>query len=93
MGDSAELGLHPCGDDLRESFPGRDGGAHEHDVMTFGERCLGSCRSRRLLDGRAFAGQRGFIGRQGVCGVQPCVSRGNVARLEHEQIAWNDRAR
>ena len=59
--------------------------------MTLGERGVGRRRRRRLLDRCAFARQRRFIGGQRVSGAQSRVSRGDVASLEHEDIARHDR--
>jgi hypothetical protein len=90
VGDSAKLRLHSSRDDLREPGPGRDRGAHEDEVMTLGERRIGSRRHGCLLDRCAFPRQWRFIGRQRVGRVQARVRCSHVTRLENEEIPWHD---
>lgn len=56
--------------------------------MTFCQRGVQPRRRRLLLHRRAFTRQLGFTCGQGVSGVKPCVRGCDVARFQHEQVAW-----
>ena len=77
----------PVATHLRDAGPGGDRRAHEHAVVTLGQRRVRRRGRRRLLDRRALAGQGGLVGRQRVRFDEARVGGDDVARFEHQQVA------
>ncbi len=94
VGDAAEFGLHPRGDHEREAASLRNDGAHVAHVATVAERQVIARESGGLLlHGFGFARQRGFLNAEIDRFEQAHVRGQDVARLELEDVAWDEISR
>jgi hypothetical protein len=84
--DPPQLGLHPGGQDLPLGRPGGDRGPHEDGVVPLGQRRVGRHPGGRFLGRQALAGQRGFVGREGVRLGDAGIGGDHVPGLEQEQV-------
>ena len=89
--DGADLGAGTGIGNHAARGTGDHHGAHEHHVMTFGQRRDVGHHRRLLAKGVGFTGQRGFIAAQFLAGEQPHIGRHTVACLQLYEIAGHQR--
>jgi len=89
-GDQAELRPHTGGDRDTPPPPVDDRRTRKDHVAPFGKRSFRSERSRRLIDGRGLAGQRGLVHLKRRCLDEREVGGHPVPHLESDQIPRHD---